>query len=72
MTTAMASDQAQVEELFEAARSRSPGERARFLADACGADMELRTAVESLLAAHDSAGVFLESPAVTPADPAAT
>jgi serine/threonine protein kinase len=64
MTVAMATDQARVEELFDAARSRPVDERARYLAEACGPDTELRTAIESLLAAHDAAGEFLRSPAV--------
>jgi eukaryotic-like serine/threonine-protein kinase len=63
MTVAMATDLAKVEELFEATRSRTSDERARYLTDACGADAELRAAVESLLAAHDAAGEFLQSPA---------
>jgi serine/threonine protein kinase len=64
MTEPMTSNRAKVEELFEAVRTRSAEERARYLADACGPDTELRAAVESLLTAHDAAAQFLQSPAV--------
>jgi len=40
----------QIDGLFEAALDRSPDERAQFIADACGDDDQLRTAVESLVA----------------------
>jgi tetratricopeptide (TPR) repeat protein len=65
MSVAMAPDLAKVEELFEAARSRPPDERARYLDEACGRDTELRVAVESLLTAHSAAGRFLNTPTVT-------
>ena len=39
----------QIEELYHAARTRPPGERAAFLADACPDDETLRRDVESLL-----------------------
>ena len=48
----------------EALELDSPVDRARFLAEACGADAELREEVESLLGAFGNAGSFLESPAV--------
>jgi eukaryotic-like serine/threonine-protein kinase len=35
-----------------------------LLAEACGDDDDLRGEVESLLAAHDDAGTFLQAPAV--------
>jgi len=38
-------------------------QRAAYLAQACGADQALRELVERLLAAHDEAGTFLETPA---------
>ena len=38
-----------VEELYHAARTRPPGERAAFLAEACRDDEALRRDVESLL-----------------------
>jgi serine/threonine-protein kinase len=45
----------QIDELFHAASSRAPDERAAFLAEACGADESLRREVESLLAADSAA-----------------
>ena len=43
-----------------------PAERAAFVAEACGSDAELRTEVESLLAAHDGDADFLEAPLIRP------
>jgi serine/threonine-protein kinase len=43
-----------------------PAARRAYLDAACGADAELRAKVESLLAAHDRAGGFLETPAAPP------
>jgi hypothetical protein len=40
-----------------------PAERSAFLDEACRADPDLRGQVESLLAAGDRAGSFLENPA---------
>jgi serine/threonine protein kinase len=51
-----------VEQLFEAALAREPGERAAFLDQACSHDPELRRTVEELLADDASAGNFLEHP----------
>ena len=48
--------------------SRDSAERAAFLAEACGADGELRREVESLLGFHDRAENFIETP---PSDMAA-
>ena len=53
-----------VDELFYAALNRQPAERRAFLVAACGADTELLSEVESLIATHDQAEGFLESPAV--------
>lgn len=50
-------------EVFEGAIARAPEERARFLDRACRDDPSLRAEVQLLLAAHDQAGTFLESPA---------
>ena len=50
--------------LFQAALALAPGRRPGFLAEACGADEELRREVASLLAAHDEAGSFLSAPAL--------
>jgi serine/threonine protein kinase len=47
-----------IEALYHAALDRSPGERAAFLADACGADGELEAEVESLLRQPTSGGLL--------------
>ncbi len=52
----------QIEKLYHAALECAPDERAAFLAEACAGDEALRHEVESLLAAHDQAGSFIESP----------
>jgi serine/threonine protein kinase len=44
----------------EAAEIEEPGERAKFLDQACGDDVELRAEVEGLLRHDDDAGSFLE------------
>jgi serine/threonine protein kinase len=54
----------QIESLFHDAAGRAPGERASFLAAACGGEEALRREVESLLAAHEQAGSFIEKPAL--------
>ena len=51
--------------LFNAARQLNQGERAAFLAHACGEDTEIRLEVESLLE-NDGNDDFLESPASAP------
>ncbi|MBP7572164.1 MAG: hypothetical protein KBA95_19070, partial [Acidobacteria bacterium] len=52
-----------VTDLFHAALERGPCERAAFLDGACGGDEALRAEVMSLLAAHEGAGGFLDTPA---------
>ena len=52
----------QLKEVFYAAIQQSPEQRPQFLADACGGDENLRAEVVRLLAEHDYAGEFLESP----------
>jgi eukaryotic-like serine/threonine-protein kinase len=52
----------QVDQLLQDALDRGPAERVAFLAEACGADDELRREVESLLGFHDRAGNFIETP----------
>lgn len=47
------------EELFHAALAKQPDERQAFLNEACGANTELRAAVEALLVAHEEPGSFL-------------
>src|SRR5207248_9425220 len=50
------------ETLFQEALSRSPEERAAFLAQACAGRPEVRAAVEALLAAHDKSSNILDRP----------
>src|SRR6266545_7019270 len=52
----------QVDQLLQEALVRDSAERAAFLAEACGADDELRHEVESLLGFHDRAENFIETP----------
>src|SRR5437879_4815468 len=54
----------QVNELFQAALEREPGERARFIVEACAGDELMRSEVESLIAFHEKGGSFMEKPAV--------
>jgi serine/threonine-protein kinase len=49
-------------DLYHAALELAPEERKAFLEQACGSDVDLRTEVESLLAAHQKAGQFIEEP----------
>lgn len=64
MTDLDKADLSSLEEIFAAALDRSdPEARAAFLSEACGPDAELRARLERMLAAHDQAGSFLESPA---------
>jgi hypothetical protein len=56
-----------VQEVFTEALKRSSAERAAYLAEACGADTELRAEVESLLKHDRQAGSdFLRSPGRPP------
>src|SRR5262249_53692585 len=56
----------QVEELFLSALELGPDSRRAYLDRECGGDSELRSEVESLLARHSQAGLFLESRDLTP------
>src|SRR5688572_1807970 len=51
-------------EIFGEALGVAPQNRAGFLDKACGDDEPLRREVESLLSSHESAGSFMETPAV--------
>jgi serine/threonine protein kinase/tetratricopeptide (TPR) repeat protein len=53
----------QINRLFKSALGREPAKRAAFLEQACAGDDSLRREVEALLAAHEKAGSFIESPA---------
>jgi eukaryotic-like serine/threonine-protein kinase len=54
----------QIKEIYDRALDLRGDERAGFFAEACGDDSDLRREVESLLAAHENAGTFLQAPAV--------
>ena len=53
----------QIDRLFHSALERNGGERAAFLAQACLGDERLRQEIDSLLASHDQAASFIETPA---------
>ena len=53
----------QVNDLFQLAVERAPGERAAFLDEACHDDEDMRREVESLLASYNRAENFIELPA---------
>ena len=59
-----ASSWRRVKETVQAALARPPAERAAFIVHSCGDHSELRVEVDSLLAAIDQAGSFIERPAV--------
>src|SRR5215468_7744587 len=52
----------QIEELFHEAIARPPSEREAFLFEACSSDPKMRSAVESLISAHEESGGFLDHP----------
>jgi eukaryotic-like serine/threonine-protein kinase len=54
----------QIKEIYDRALDLSREERESILAEACADDADLRREVESLLAAHEDAGTFLQPPAV--------
>jgi serine/threonine protein kinase/Tol biopolymer transport system component len=61
---------ARLKEVFDGARALPPAARAAFLTGACRGDAALQLQVEQLLASHDAAAGFLETPALV--DDAAT
>jgi serine/threonine protein kinase len=54
----------QVETVFQEALDRLPPERDSFLDHACAGDEELKEEANSLIAAYDEAGAFIEQPAI--------
>ena len=52
----------QVKEVFHATLDKEPAQRVEFLSQACDGDLELRSEVESLIAAHERPGSFLDVP----------
>jgi serine/threonine protein kinase/Tol biopolymer transport system component len=55
----------QITAVFEDALQHPASDRERFVAEACKSDDDLRREVQSLLAAHASAGEFIEQPVMT-------
>jgi Tol biopolymer transport system component len=53
----------QIKEIFHSALEREPAERSAYLARVCAGDESLRKEVESLIAAHEKDGSFIDSPA---------
>lgn len=53
----------QLKELFRSAIECEPPQRAAYLDQACASDPALREEIESLLASHDDAETFIETPA---------
>lgn len=53
----------QIKEVFNLALEHEPGQRSSFLSRACDNDVALQAEVESLLAAHEKDGSFIDSPA---------
>ena len=56
-------DWPRVKRVLEGALVCEGAAREAYLAEACGGDTALRAQIESLLAAHDPANTFLETPA---------
>ena len=59
----------QISTVFQAALERMPGQQSAFLDKACAGDSSLRQEVESLIAAHEQVGNFIEAPAIAVAAP---
>jgi serine/threonine-protein kinase len=58
-----------IKAILEGALARPAAERQEYLATTCGAEASLRSEIEGLLAAHERAGGFLETPAVRLLEP---
>lgn len=54
----------QIDAIFDAVLEREPARRGDFLTSICGSDADLLREVESLLASHDEAADFIETPAL--------
>jgi serine/threonine protein kinase/Tol biopolymer transport system component len=53
----------QIKEIFHSALERKPAERSAYLDRTCAGDEAIRSEVESLIAAHEKEGSFIDSPA---------
>ncbi len=51
-----------IEEIFQTALDLAPGERERFITNACTGDAELQREVETLLTQYEQAGDFIDEP----------
>ena len=58
-----------IERVFHAALQAEPDQRVGILSNLCAGDESLRHEVESLLAHHENAGSFIETPAFAPVEP---
>ncbi len=65
MTAPRPEDWKRVKEVFEAALSRPVERRLSFVDEACDRDLAIREQVVAMLAAHDHAAQFLETPAAS-------
>src|SRR5438128_5526598 len=65
-------DWSRVRETFEGALAFPADARPAYLSRTCGGDTALRQQVEALLASHERANSFLETPAVPPLPDAQT
>src|SRR5439155_8664241 len=54
-----------IKAILPAALERPSAERAALLADACAGDGSLEAEIESLIAAHEAAGTFIETPVLS-------
>ena len=54
----------QIKPILASALERPANERAALLVEVCASDAALRAEVESLIAAHDAAGTFIDVPAL--------
>src|SRR5215471_12689235 len=52
-----------VKQIFQAAIEREPAQRSAYLSAVCAGEDSLRQEVESLIAAHEKTGKFIDSPA---------
>src|ERR1700759_5029974 len=53
-----------VKEIFSLALEHAPEARSSYLDEACSGDAALRAEIDSLLAAYEATGDFIEQPAV--------
>ena len=60
----------EIKEVFFGTLELEAGQRREFLAGACAGDLELQQQVEALLADHDRADTFIETPVVDASSPA--